>query len=76
MTFLRQKEIIKMTLIDRSSCGLSISHYSFQRVFKKISLETDQFMKVMCAIFKDSPTRRGLYIRVCEGEVFQLAQPV
>ena len=65
-----------MTLIDSSSCELSIAHYSFQRVFKKISFEIDQFMKVMCAIFKDSPTRREIYIRICEGEVFQLAQPV
>ena len=65
-----------MTLIDSSSCELSIAHYSFQRVFKKISFEIDQFMKVMCAIFKDAPTRRELYIRVCEGEVFQLAQLV
>ena len=65
-----------MTLIDSSSCELSIAHYSFQRVFKKISFEIDQFMKVMCAIFKDSPTLREIYIRICEGEVFQLAQPV
>ena len=65
-----------MSLIDSSSCELSIAHYSFQRVFKKISFEIDQFMKVMCAIFKDSPTRREIYIRICEGEVFQLAQPV
>ena len=65
-----------MTLIDSSSCELSIAHYSFQRVFKKISFEINQFMKVMCAIFKDSPTRREIYIRICEGEVFQLAQPV
>ena len=65
----------EMTLID-SSRGLNIVHYSFQRVFKKSSLEVDQIMKVMWPIFNDSPAPHELYIKVCEGEVFLLAQPV
>lgn len=59
-------------LLDLGSCGLHVLNVAFKTGFKTSGWELIEFLRGAYYLFKDSPSRRGIYIKVTKSSRFPL----
>lgn len=59
-------------LIDLGSCGIHTVHNAFKKALTRTGWNLTRLLRAMYNLFKDVPTRRGIYIRLTNSDLFPL----